>query len=103
MRLGWLDGSVHTVIFGHSFGGLLAFELTRRIEREALLMGLGSKVLGGGDIVSHLVVSAVPAPHIMQVLYADIDNCNHCSEDKLRWMMKGGEGIATIYSRSYFK
>ncbi|WP_329223540.1 alpha/beta fold hydrolase [Streptomyces sp. NBC_01485] len=39
------------VLFGHSFGGLLAYETTRALRRE------------GRDLPEHLVLSSSPAPH----------------------------------------
>lgn len=86
------------MFFGHSFGGILAFELTRRIERETAQAQLdGSDAAASSYVarnaVSHLMVSAVPTPHIMQVFFSDITNCNHCNDDKLRALMKGGTDI----------
>jgi hypothetical protein len=98
--LGWLDGSVHTVFFGHSFGAIVAFELTRRIERETrqLHQGGAGGAAASDNIVDHLIVSGIPAPHIMQVLFADINNCSHWSEEKLRYVMQAGTARVDVHA-----
>jgi surfactin synthase thioesterase subunit len=67
---GLLDGCVRTILYGHSYGALIAYEVTRAIEARC-----------GDRIVSHLVVSSLECPHGVEMRYKDISVRKHLFSD----------------------
>lgn len=85
---GFLDDGVPLIFFGHSLGGLIAYELTKFIEREL-----------GTAVVAHLLVSGTNSPWDHHIRYtAPSYKCKHTlnNEDLLAEIMKlgGMDGVA---------
>jgi surfactin synthase thioesterase subunit len=91
---GFLDDRVPLIFFGHSLGGLIAYELTKFIEREL-----------GTYKVAHLIVSGTNSPWDHHVRYtAPSYECKYTlkDDDLLAEIFKLGGILGMQFSNQMF-